>query len=252
MWHGLRGPPPRPQPGLAERRVWAGGGGMTGTAAGWRGHYASLRALPATSSGTARQQRGREFERVLCEMLAEADMEPRSSYRPAGEEIDGSFLYRDRTMLFEAKWTSSPVPASALYQFRGKLEGELTGTLGAFISMGGYAADAVDALVAGKSLNLVLFDQDDMDKLAQPHCIDISGALKLKLRAAAESGTPYSPLPPCAGEPGRGPASQQVIVVEGPTDAAILSALHQSLGALLAKMPPPPVIVVAMGLLNLP
>ena len=63
-------------------------------------------------------------------------------------------------MLFEAKWTGDPVPASMLYQFRGKLEGKLTGTLGIFISIGGYSADAVDALVAGKSLNLVLFDRE--------------------------------------------------------------------------------------------
>jgi hypothetical protein len=107
------------------------------TAADWRTHYASLRSLPAKRSRSARQRRGKEFERVLYDMLVEADMEPRSSYRPVGEEIDGSFLYGDRTLLFEAKWTRDPVPASSLYQFKGKLDGKLSGTLGAFISMGG-------------------------------------------------------------------------------------------------------------------
>jgi hypothetical protein len=129
---------------------------LTGSGSDWQGRYARLLALPTASSRAAKQRRGREFERVLYDMLAEADMDPRSSYRPAGEEIDGSFLHPGRTMLFEAKWTSDPVPASTLYQFRGKLEGKLTGTLGVFISIGGYSADAVDALVAGKSLNLVL------------------------------------------------------------------------------------------------
>jgi 5S rRNA maturation endonuclease (ribonuclease M5) len=91
-----------------------------------------------------------------------------------------------------------------------------------------------------------LFDQDDMDKIARPRCIDIRRALRLKLRAAAESGTPYSPLPPCAGA-----APRQVIVVEGPSDAAIITALLQSRRAGLSDAPPP-VIVVAMGMLNLP
>jgi 5S rRNA maturation endonuclease (ribonuclease M5) len=195
-------------------------------------------------------------------MFAEADMDPRSAYRPAGEEIDGSFLHHGRTMLFEAKWTGDPVPASTLYQFRGKLEGKLTGTLGIFISIGGYSADAVDALVAGKSLNLVLFDREDMDKLAQPHCIDIRRALSLKLRAAAEIGTPYFRLAPCGDErrppvsqEDRNrpvPASQQVIVVEGNDSAAIIRALHQAYAPLLLSAPPLPTIVVATGHLNLP
>jgi hypothetical protein len=226
---------------------------VTGGAAGWRARYASLCALPAAGSRTARQRRGKEFERVLHDMFAEAGMGPRSAYRPAGEEIDGSFLFHDRTMLFEAKWTSKPVPASSLYQFRGKLEGKLAGTLGVFISMGGYAADAVDALIAGKSLNLVLFDNSDMDKLAQLHCIDIKRALGLKLRAAAESGTPYAPLPPCPAEGRFGQGSRSVFVVEGPYDASVITALHQVYGAsAVDRVPPLPVIVVAGGQLNLP
>lgn len=224
---------------------------MTGSGLGWRERYADLRALPTTSSRAEKQRRGKEFERVLYDMFAEADMDPRSAYKPAGEEIDGSFLYHGRTMLFEAKWTNEPIPASTLYQFRGKVEGKLTGTLGVVISMGGYSKDAVDALVAGKSLNLILFDKNDMDKLAQLHCIDIGRALSLKLRAAAESGTPYSPLPPCDREKRPGLVSRQVIVVEGSYDAAIIGALHQVYGRRLSKVPPP-VVVVAMGRLNLP
>ena len=219
---------------------------------GWRGHYASLCALPTASNPAAKQQRGREFERLLHEMLAEVGMDPRSAYRPSGEEIDGSFVLHGRTMLFEAKWTGEPVPASTLYQFRGKLEGKLVGTLGVFISMAGYSGDAVDALVAGKSLNLVLFDRDDMDKLAQPHCLDFRRALALKLRAAAESGTPYSPLPPCGDDTRLSPTSRQVIVVEGSYDAAIIRMLYQTYGSSVVSAPLLPAVVVASGHLNLP
>jgi hypothetical protein len=154
--------------------------------ADWRVHFARLHALPLGSSNAEKQQRGADFEVALRGMFQAAGMDPRSRYRPSAEEIDGSFLYRGRVMLFEAKWTRDPVPASALYQFRGKLDGKLAGTLGAFLSMAGYSKDAVDALVAGKSLNLILFDGEDMRKLSEPGCIGIKTALDLKLRGAAE------------------------------------------------------------------
>ena len=109
---------------------------MAQSGSGWRARYGDLRSLPTTRSLAERQRRGKEFERVLYGMFAESDMDPRGSYRPEGEEIDGSFLYYGRTMLFEAKWTAKPVSASTLYQFRGKVEGKLVGTLGVFISYG--------------------------------------------------------------------------------------------------------------------
>lgn len=213
----------------------------------WRGLYDRLRALPSTSSVARKQSRGYEFQRVLEAMFRDAHMEPGRPYRPRGEEIDGSFIYRGRTMLYEAKWTSEPVPASALYQFRGKLDGKLAGTLGVFFSIGGDADDAVDALVAGKELNLVLFDGDDMDKLAAPRCISIKRAIDIKLRVAAERGTPFIPLPPCARVQGLA-APLSVVVVEGPYDAAIIRGLYRA----VEDVPPMPLIVVAMGHLNLP
>jgi hypothetical protein len=119
-----------------------------------------------------------------------------------------------------------------------------------FISMGGYSDDAVDALVAGKSVNMILFDQHDMDKIAQPDCISIRRALALKLRAAAESGTPYFPLPPCAPRETGETAPGKVVVVEGPSDADVMGALLRSRWRGLDR--PPPRIVIASGLQNLP
>lgn len=214
----------------------------------WRALFARLDALPPGSPTVYKQRRGADFEHVLDGMFQAAGMDPRSRFRPAGEEIDGSFLHRGQIVLFEAKWTSGPIPASTLYQFRGKLDGKLAGTLGVFISMAGYSEDAVDALVAGKSLNLILFDGSDIRKLAQPDCIDIEAALDLKLRAAAEEGTPFVPLPPCIGEPRQATPSVQVVIVEGQYDDAIIRALFQVQrvqGSL-------PIIVIAMGILNLP
>jgi hypothetical protein len=215
----------------------------------WQERFAELDAMPPDSDRVARQRRGTEFERVLHAMYEVADMEPRSRFRPSGEEIDGSFLYRGRPMLFEAKWTRDAVPASALYAFRGKLDGKLTGTLGLFISIGGFAEDAVDALIAGKSLNLLLFDGEDVRKLAKPDGISIEAAIAFKLRAAAEEGTPFVPLPDTDAYPSRVPSepSNPVVIVEGSYDAAILGALINAHNGRLK-----PIFMPAMGRLNLP
>lgn len=86
------------------------------------------------------QQRGRTFERMLTQLLSRENMEPRSSMRPSGEEIDGSFAMGDRFFLLEAKWHATPIPASALYAFKGKVDGKLIGTIGVFLSMSDYSA----------------------------------------------------------------------------------------------------------------
>lgn len=38
------------------------------------------------------QQRGYEFERLINSLLSIEKLEPKSSYKPLGEQIDGSFF----------------------------------------------------------------------------------------------------------------------------------------------------------------
>ena len=129
------------------------------------------------------QERGQQFEPWLTKLLA--SQEPRTRYRAKGEEIDGSFLHHNRPYLLEAKWHRDPLPASAIYAFKGKVDGKLAGTLGVFISMSGYAKDAVDALRIGKALNIILFDVDDVDSAIEH---GFAKVLDFKLRHAAEQG----------------------------------------------------------------
>ncbi|HGZ7401058.1 TPA: hypothetical protein ACOL2F_004577, partial [Vibrio parahaemolyticus] len=139
------------------------------------------------------QDRGRVFERVLNNLLMQEDMEPRTSMRPTGEEIDGSFALGHSFYLLEAKWHSKPIPASALYAFKGKVDGKLVGTIGVFFSMSDYSKDAVDALLNGKELNLILFGHHDL-LLIESGKIAMRDALRIKLRYAADYGQPYYPL----------------------------------------------------------
>lgn len=124
-------------------------------------------------------------------------MSPRLAYRPKGEEIDGSFVIAERTVLLEAKWTSELQPASALYQFTGKISGKLVGTVGLFVSMSGVFPDAIDAHIAGIQLNLILVDGDDLRVIARDD-ITINTAIRAKLCVAAETGAPFFAVDPGA------------------------------------------------------
>jgi hypothetical protein len=154
--------------------------------------YEELLNLPLDSDAVEKRRRGFAFERLLMALFAIDDLEPRAGYRPEGEQIDGSIYLDGRVYLLEAKWHADPLPASTLYQFKGKVDGKLAGTIGIFISMSGYSKDAVDALILGKNLNVILFDRRDMDAAI----IRGSGfrqVLKFKLRKASEEGAIYFP-----------------------------------------------------------
>ncbi|AWG32168.1 restriction endonuclease [Burkholderia cenocepacia] len=155
--------------------------------------YEELLSLPVNSDGVAKRQRGYAFERLLFDLFTVDSLEPRASYRPEGEQIDGSIYLDGRVYLIEAKWHADPLPASTLYQFKGKVDGKLTGTIGVFISMSGYADDSVDALIQGKDLNIILVDRHDIDT-AIVHGKGFKRVLKMKLRKASEEGVVYFPV----------------------------------------------------------
>ena len=141
------------------------------------------------------QDRGRALEGIIHEVLTRDGLQPRTRFRPEGEEVDGSFVLHHRTFLLEAKWWKEPRPASDLYSFRGKVDGKLVGTIGVFISMSGYSPDAIDALKYGKEINLILFNEQDF-RLVCSGSISFAQAMESKLRYAADEGQPFFPLAP--------------------------------------------------------
>lgn len=205
---------------------------MTAPLADWRQAFRDADALPVTATPAEKATRGRQLEKILSAMFDEGGLQPRLSYRPKGEEVDGSIWLHGRTVLIEAKWTGDAHPASSLYQFKGKVDGKLVGTLGLFISVGGFSEDSVDALVAGKELNLILADGDDLRTIVEGQ-ISVVDALDRKLRAAGDAGTPFLPLVASAGSP-QTAVGQHVVVVEGPSDAKLLEAVMRKTGAVHA------------------
>ncbi len=173
----------------------------------------------AKGAGITSQYRGKEFERWLKKLLDLAGMQPRASFRPRGEEIDGSFVYSGRIYLLEAKWSAKPLPASTIYQFKGKVDGKLVGTVGVMVSMSGYSEDAVEALRRGKTLNVILFDGQDIRAAA----VDgFEAVLNFKLHAAVEFGEPYVPYVRAAI---RTTPTRVIIVVAGERDAFVIGRI---------------------------
>lgn len=137
------------------------------------------------------QERGLAFERWLVDLLNASNLDAVGSYRPRGEQVDGSLVLDHRVVLFEAKWTTDRQAASSVYAFKGKVDGKLAGTLGAYISIAGYDEDTVAALERGKDLNIVLVDEEDLLAAID---VGMDRVLRMKLRAAAEQGALYFPV----------------------------------------------------------
>ena len=192
-----------------------------------RSTYLELASLDS-SPPNFRQRRGRRFEDFLTRLLTANDLSPRTSYRPSGEEIDGSFVLDSRPYLLEAKWHADPLPASSAYAFRGKVDGKLLGTIGFFFSMSGFSTEAVDAITFGKHLNIVLVDRDDVEASLQDN-IDLRTILRQKLRVAAEEGNIYFRRD-AAKALARSDETETIhVITEGPKDAVFLARIAKRL-----------------------
>jgi hypothetical protein len=215
----------------------------------WRQKFLDAQTLPDSATPQQKAQRGRDFEAILRAMFEEAGLDPRVGYRPTGEEVDGSIWLDGRTVLIEAKWTAAKHPASSIYQFKGKVDGKLVGTIGLFISINGFSKDAINALVAGKDVNIILAEGADIRAIAENR-VSVIDVLHGKLRAAGEEGTVYWPVEEALAS-ARTATSQtetrRIVVVEARMDVEYLQAVRAAFG-----IDVPVSIVPAGGPQNMP
>lgn len=136
------------------------------------------------------QQRGYELEAFLNELFAIEGLRPRGPFRIEGEQIDGSFVWRNHTHLVEAKWTKLQAAGAELGAFGFKLDGKTADTRGLFVSVDGYSSDGLAALRTKGSLKFVCLDGEHLAAAVKP-----SGCLMSILdqvwRHADETGEPY-------------------------------------------------------------
>lgn len=101
------------------------------------------------------QSRGYLFEKFLKDLFELEGLAPRSSFKIIGEQIDGSFSWRGRTYLVEAKWVKDPVAGAEFGSFSYKIDGKTADTRGLYISVNGYSPQAVRGLNSKGALKFV-------------------------------------------------------------------------------------------------
>lgn len=140
-------------------------------------------------SGYSPQARGYAFEAFLKDLFEAFGFAPQDPFRLRGEQIDGSFLLGNETYLLEAKWQASPVGASELRDFHGKLEEKAAWARGLFVSTSGFTEDGLQAFGRGK--RLICMDGLDLNDTLQRE-IPLNNVLERKVRKAAETGSPFA------------------------------------------------------------
>lgn len=132
----------------------------------------SSRQLPFAQSGSGtsgpfhrrladgdRQARGYGLERLLRDLFALWDLDPRAAFRTAGEQVDGAFSFEGVDYLLEARWREAPADLADLDAFEGKVTRKLDNTLGLFISINGYSEAARTR--SGARPQIILMDGED-------------------------------------------------------------------------------------------
>lgn len=133
------------------------------------------------------QERGFAFENFLNDLFKAYDLDPRSSFRIVGEQIDGSFQLGNDIYLVEAKWRDKQTDQSDLLIFREKVESKATWGRGLFISYNGFTPDGLTAYSKGRATNIIGMDSQDLFHILNGE-MSLVDAINKKARRAAETG----------------------------------------------------------------
>jgi hypothetical protein len=139
------------------------------------------------------QKRGYLLEAFLNDFFEYEGLEPKGSFKLLGEQIDGSFAWRSRTCLAEAKWVKKRVAGAEFGAFNYKLEGKTVDTRGLYISVNGYSPEAIQGMNAKGALKFVCIDGAHLMRalLSSEGLVPI---LDRVWRHADETGESYLPV----------------------------------------------------------
>ncbi|MFH5927529.1 restriction endonuclease [Roseomonas sp. SXEYE001] len=93
--------------------------------------------------------------------------------------------------LVEAKYEASPTGVGDLHAFHGKVTDKAGWTRGLFVAFEGFTQIGLEAFGRGK--RIILMTGEDLHDALGRH-IPLSEVLERKVRAAAETGWPFTPL----------------------------------------------------------
>lgn len=138
-------------------------------------------------AATDRQQRGRDFEKLLKDLFEFFDLSPRGSFRHEGEEVDGSIVLDSMHMLVEAKWEKDPIETAPIGIFRQKIDDKFKTTLGMFVSMSGFTKSAIAKAGGGRAKSMILVEGRELMPVLEGR-VDLRDLISRKIRRAHETG----------------------------------------------------------------
>jgi hypothetical protein len=139
------------------------------------------------------QARGYLLESFLNDFFEFENLDPRSSFKLLGEQIDGSFSWQTKTCLVEAKWVKDPVAGAEFGAFNYKIEGKTVDTRGLYISVNGYSPDAIRGMNGKGALKFVCLDGAHIMRATSTDD-GLQAILKRVWRHADETGESYLPV----------------------------------------------------------
>lgn len=147
--------------------------------------------LALTQQQERPQERGLALEKLLNDLFALFDLEPRLAYSSNVDQVDGSFRLDTDDYLIEAKWTQKPLGRDQADIFVQKIARRGKLAVGLLVSINGfseplraaYATSSSFITMDGSDLFLVLDDRWPLDE-----------ALLAKKRHVNETGSCHMPL----------------------------------------------------------
>lgn len=141
---------------------------------------------------STQQLKGYAFEHFLVYLFGLFRMEPHASYKTETDQIDGSFVLGESTVLIEAKYRKKAIHKDDLILFQDKLEHKSTFARGLFISYSEVDNNAISYFSNHGSRITILYTQE-IFQMCQSKA-DLRKILKAKFRYLDETGCIWCPV----------------------------------------------------------
>jgi hypothetical protein len=140
------------------------------------------------ATNTNFQQRGYEFEKFLNELFHLYELDPKSSFKNHGEQIDGAFTFDGTDYLLEAKWKQQ-VNRTDLATFTFKVESKFKIAMGLLITVDGLTPEAISP----DFKSVIVMDGMDLIAILDAR-VSLPDLLYKKRRKGTETGRIYIPF----------------------------------------------------------
>ena len=138
------------------------------------------------------QLKGYALEKFITWLFSIFELEPRASYKTDKDQIDGSFLLGDSTIILEAKHRSKIIDKTDLVLFQDKVSHKSIQTKGLFLSYSEVSDTAIDYFLNHSSRITIMYTSEIFQMCW--HKADLKKILRAKFRHLDETGCIWCPI----------------------------------------------------------